>query len=46
MLPKVVKVFPHEYKRVLGVAQAAKPVEAPPPGRDRVGAAGQEVLHG
>ncbi|MGE5647908.1 MAG: glutamate synthase large subunit [Acidobacteriota bacterium] len=35
MLPKFVKVFPHEYKRVLGVARSAKPA-----------AAGQEVAHG
>jgi glutamate synthase domain-containing protein 2/glutamate synthase domain-containing protein 1/glutamate synthase domain-containing protein 3 len=46
MLPKFVKVFPHEYKRVFGAAQAAKPAALPLPTPDRVGAAGQEVLHG
>ncbi len=30
MLPKFVKVFPHEYKRVLGVAKAAEQVKIAP----------------
>jgi glutamate synthase domain-containing protein 2/glutamate synthase domain-containing protein 3 len=41
MLPRFVKVFPHEYKRVLGVPRAAKvfvPLQAPP--------AGEQVVHG
>jgi glutamate synthase domain-containing protein 3 len=36
MLPKFVKVFPHEFKRVLGVPRAAAqlaPAFAPPPGK-------------
>ncbi|HLK19766.1 MAG TPA: glutamate synthase large subunit [Bryobacteraceae bacterium] len=31
MLPKFVKVFPHEYKRVLGTAKTAAPVPSPQP---------------
>ncbi|MEZ5400678.1 MAG: glutamate synthase large subunit [Bryobacteraceae bacterium] len=31
MLPKFVKVFPHEYKRVLGVPRAAAPAKEPLP---------------
>jgi glutamate synthase (NADPH) large chain len=43
MMGKFVKVFPHEYKRVLGVPRAA-PAHVPPPApnRDREGA----VTHG
>ena len=28
MLPKFVKVFPHEYKRVLGIPRGAQPLPA------------------
>jgi glutamate synthase domain-containing protein 2/glutamate synthase domain-containing protein 1/glutamate synthase domain-containing protein 3 len=43
MLPKFVKVFPHEYKRVLGVPRTlAAPVKVQPP----AGARGREVLRG
>jgi len=44
MLPKFVKVFPHEYKRVLGVPRAA----SPPPRSiaESAGAGAGEVLHG
>jgi hypothetical protein len=31
MLGKFVKVFPHEYKRVLGVARQAAKAASPPP---------------
>ena len=31
MLPKFVKVFPHEYKRVLGTPQVAAPIPSPQP---------------
>ncbi|MBI4165055.1 MAG: glutamate synthase large subunit [Acidobacteria bacterium] len=30
MLPRFVKVFPHEYKRVLGIPRASVPLPAPP----------------
>jgi glutamate synthase domain-containing protein 3 len=44
--PKFIKIFPHEYKRVLGVARAqavyASPIAAPP----LVAAAAAEVQHG
>jgi len=44
LLPKFVKVFPHEYKRVLGVQRAAERAQAPPPAiREPVA---QEVLRG
>jgi glutamate synthase (NADPH) large chain len=40
MLPKFVKVFPHEYKRVLGTKpQAESPVPSPQPPVPRVEAA-------
>ncbi len=42
MLPKFVKVFPHEYKRVLGVARPAPPALV---GAGQ-GSGGQEVLRG
>ena len=41
MLPRFVKVFPHEYKRVLGIPRAAKlfvPMQAQP--------ASEQVVHG
>jgi glutamate synthase (NADPH/NADH) large chain len=31
MLPKFIKVFPHEYKRVLGVPRLAEKKPMPPP---------------
>jgi len=43
LLPKFVKVFPHEYKRVLGVPRTpAAPAKLQPP----AGARGREVLRG
>jgi glutamate synthase domain-containing protein 2/glutamate synthase domain-containing protein 3 len=45
LLPKFVKVFPHEYKRALGVARAAERRAAPPPPIAAEPAA-QEVLRG
>ncbi|HKW98033.1 MAG TPA: glutamate synthase large subunit [Bryobacteraceae bacterium] len=42
MLPKFVKVFPHEYKRVLGVPRAAK-IYTPVPAQAK---AATQVLHG
>jgi glutamate synthase (NADPH/NADH) large chain len=44
MLPRFVKVFPHEYKRVLGIPRAA----APPPRSiaESAGAGSGEVLNG
>jgi hypothetical protein len=41
MLPKFVKVFPHEYKRVLGIPRAAQ-VYMPAP----LAAAAQPQVHG
>jgi hypothetical protein len=43
MLPKFVKVFPHEYKRVLGTRPAAEslPVPSPQPPVPQ-----REVAHG
>ena len=43
--PKFIKVFPHEYKRVLGVARA-EAVYAPPNTSSPLVAAGAEVQHG
>ncbi len=43
LLPKFVKVFPQEYKRVLGVARAEERAPAPPPPAEPVA---QEVLRG
>jgi glutamate synthase domain-containing protein 2/glutamate synthase domain-containing protein 1/glutamate synthase domain-containing protein 3 len=45
--PRFIKVFPHEYKRVLGVARAAstEPAHHPPTTAPRVAAAA-EVQHG
>ncbi|MBV6434429.1 MAG: Ferredoxin-dependent glutamate synthase 1 [Bryobacteraceae bacterium] len=42
MLPKFVKVFPHEYKRVLGIARSPHETARPAP----VHPTAQEVLHG
>jgi glutamate synthase domain-containing protein 3 len=44
MLPKFIKVFPHEYKRVLGVSRAAAAQTAAHAHATRQSA--QEVLHG
>ncbi len=44
MLPRFIKVFPHEYKRVLGVARRAKQYRMPVP--EPVQTTGQQVLHG
>jgi len=41
MLPKFVKVFPHEYKRVLGIARSAEAAFVPPQRRPH-----QEVARG
>ena len=43
MLPKFVKVFPHEYKRVLGVPRAQRHYIPPPPPE---AATVEQVLHG
>jgi glutamate synthase domain-containing protein 3 len=43
--PKFIKVFPHEYKRVLGVARA-EAVYAPPNTASPLVAAAAEVQHG
>jgi glutamate synthase (NADPH/NADH) large chain len=42
MLPKFVKVFPHEYKRVLGIPRLSGAAIAPP----TASRPGREVLHG
>jgi len=42
MLPRFVKVFPHEYKRVMGVPRAAKVFVPAPPEQ----AVAQEVARG
>jgi glutamate synthase (NADPH/NADH) large chain len=42
MLPKFVKVFPHDYKRVLGVPRSTARVAAPPPALSPVA----QVIHG
>ena len=44
VLPKFVKVFPHEYKRVLGVQRAAERATAPPP--PAAAPVAQEVVRG
>jgi len=44
LLPKFIKVFPHEYKRVLGVTRAAERAPAPPPPSAQLVA--QEVVRG
>ncbi len=44
LLPKFVKVFPHEYKRVLGVPRLAERVAAPPPAA--LEPVAQEVVRG
>jgi glutamate synthase domain-containing protein 3 len=44
LLPKFVKVFPHEYKRVLGVPRMAERAPAPPPPVTEPAA--QEVVRG
>jgi hypothetical protein len=47
MLPKFVKVFPHEFKRVLGIPRGTRPLPAqfaqpvPAPASER-----QQVAHG
>ena len=47
MLPKFVKVFPHEYKRVLGIPrQRARPQPLPPRRRRKALTLQQEVAHG
>jgi glutamate synthase (NADPH) large chain len=50
MLPKFVKVFPHEYKRVIGIPRqqaATKPAEvAPPPQLTSAEPLRQEAAHG
>jgi len=48
MLPKFVKVFPHEYKRVLGIPrmQAAKATEPPPAHVATTTPLKQEAAHG
>jgi glutamate synthase domain-containing protein 2/glutamate synthase domain-containing protein 1/glutamate synthase domain-containing protein 3 len=43
--PKFIKVFPHEYKRVLGVPRATS-VYAPPASSSPLAAAATEVQHG
>ena len=43
LLPKFVKVFPQEYKRVLGVTRAEERAPAPPPAAEPVA---QEVVRG
>ena len=49
MLPRFVKVFPHEYKRVLGIPRqqaAAKAIEPPPPHVTSPAPVKQEAAHG
>ncbi len=46
MLPKFVKVFPHEYKRVLGVARSEKQYSVPTVHSVTVGSVASEVAHG
>jgi glutamate synthase domain-containing protein 3 len=47
MLPKFVKVFPHEYKRVLGVKRTEQPYHVPVlAGRHSSLTTQQEVAHG
>ncbi|HUS06755.1 MAG TPA: glutamate synthase large subunit [Bryobacteraceae bacterium] len=43
MLPKFVKVFPHEYKRVLGVARTETAAVKAPPVKEKQA---QQVVHG
>ena len=43
MLPRFVKVFPHEYKRVLGVPRGDQGARIPLPPAQAVA---QEVAHG
>ena len=45
LLPKFVKVFPHEFKRVLGVARSAAPAEAVSV-KVAAKSAKREVIHG
>ena len=45
MLPKFVKVFPHEYKRVLGI-EASRLSTVPAPQSPAPSPAAQEAAHG
>lgn len=46
MLPQFVKVFPHEYKRVLGVAKASRQYVPPHVAGSSSSSSSNEVLHG
>ena len=47
MLPKFIKVFPHEYKRVLGIARKKEPEHAVPLAAPVASETGQkQVIHG
>ena len=46
MLPKFVKVFPHEYKRVLGVARDSRGHRPPATWRRRCTSARRRCVHG
>ena len=47
MLPKFIKVFPHEYKRVLGIARKKEPEHAAPLAAPVAAETGQkQVIHG